>query len=93
MADIATVRQYVALTETLVNEMTKDEVAEVARVLAINIAQYSAKYGEFPLQEAVRLMQAETFDEQDLRMIASGMELLVTTLALSQKEFRPSNEA
>jgi len=92
MADISTVRQDVAHTEQLVGEMTKDQVAEAARLLAINVAQYWRKYGDLPIQDAARLMHADRFSEDELRVIALGMQILVASLTLSQQDFVPSGE-
>ena len=39
---------YAALADALIDRATKDQLADVARLLALNIAWYQERYGDVP---------------------------------------------
>jgi hypothetical protein len=51
MADLSPFEQYYKLLDMLIEKATKEQVAEYARLLALNLAHYQAKYGEIPLED------------------------------------------
>jgi hypothetical protein len=42
---------YLAASDTLIEQGRKEEVAEVARVLALHVAHYQAPYGNVAIEE------------------------------------------
>ena len=46
--DLDRFEQLYRLADRLIGHATKDALAEAARVLPLNLAQYQAKYGELP---------------------------------------------
>jgi hypothetical protein len=55
---------------------TKDQVVDVARLLALNIGYYHEKYGDVPQEELLRLVRAETLDERTQQLLLHGMQNL-----------------
>ena len=51
MPDITELHQYMALVDKLVQIADKDDLAECARLLAMNVAHYEMRYGALPLEE------------------------------------------
>ena len=49
MADLAELREYYTLADRLIDQSSKEELAECARLLALNLAHYQGKYGELPV--------------------------------------------
>jgi len=47
--------QYLTLADQLASVATKDDLAECARLLAINVAHYQSAYGELPLDETLEM--------------------------------------
>ncbi|SFH58363.1 hypothetical protein SAMN05216299_12621 [Nitrosospira sp. Nsp14] len=51
MADLSTFEQYYKLADMLIQKATKEQLAECARLLALNLAHYKARHGKLPLDE------------------------------------------
>ena len=56
MANLSTFEQYYKLADMLIEKATKEELAECARILALNLAHYKARHGELPLDETLALV-------------------------------------
>jgi len=66
MADLSTFKQYYELADMLIEKATKEQLAECARILALNLAQYKARHGEIPLDETLGLVgMDEPNDDQE----------------------------
>lgn len=77
MADLSTFEQYYKLADMLIEKATKDQLAECARLLALNVAHYQGKFGEVPLEETLALLDAEEPSEDQAKLLTVGMENLV----------------
>jgi hypothetical protein len=53
MSDLSTLKQYYKLADQLIEKVSKEDIAECARLLAMNVAHYQSKYGELPLDETL----------------------------------------
>ncbi len=82
MADMELFKQYTDLADHLVANSTKEDVAETARLLALNLAHYQGKYGDLPLEETLAVLNADQPNEDQLKMLVSGMENLVGVLGM-----------
>lgn len=58
MTDLAAFKQYYKLADFLIEEATKEQLAECARLLALNVAHYQGKCGEIPLDETLAALGA-----------------------------------
>ena len=66
MADLSTFKQYYELADMLIEKATKEQLAECARILALNLAHYKARHGEIPLDEKLGLVgMDEPNDDQE----------------------------
>lgn len=80
MADLSGFQQYYRLADALIEGATKDDLAECARLLALNLAHYQGKFGVVPLVGTLADLRAsETNDEQAV-LLRDGMEVLVGVL-------------
>ena len=59
MADMKQFQQYLALADQLVNVASKDDLAECARLLAINLSHYELKNGQLPLDETLAAIYSD----------------------------------
>ncbi len=75
-------RAYWQLSEELIANASKDDLAEVARILALQAAQYARKYGELQLPDLAGLLTATSLDEASLGLLRDGTEALVGVLGL-----------
>lgn len=80
MTDMSMFQQYLKLADQLTSFATKEDVAECARLLAINIAHYESKFGQLPLDETLAMTYAEEPNQAQLDLMAKGMETLVGVL-------------
>jgi len=81
MADIETFPSYAPLADALIERATKDQLADVARLLALNIGWYQQRYGDVPQKTLLKMVRAETLDDDTLGLISTGMQNLVSALA------------
>ena len=72
---------HARLADALIEEATKDQLADVARLLALNIGYYHERYGDVPQEELLKMVRAETLDEDGKRLLLHGMQNLVSVLA------------
>ena len=80
MADLSRFAEYYRLVDVLVEKASKEELAECARLLALNLAHYQELYGEVPLSDTLAMVNAAEPNDQQAGLLADGMELLVGVL-------------
>jgi hypothetical protein len=80
MTDLSEFDQYYKLADMLIDQADKGQIAECARLLALNLAHYQGKYGEIPLDETLAILDAEEPNDDQARLLASGMQNLVGVL-------------
>ncbi len=80
MADLSTFEQYYKLADTLIKQASKEQLAECARLLALNLAHYQGKFGEVPLEETLAILDATEPNEEQAKLLTDGMVNLVGVL-------------
>jgi hypothetical protein len=72
---------YARVADQLIDAATKEQLADVARLLALNCGYYMTKYGDVPKEVLLRMVKAEGVDGQTAPVLVSGMQALVAALA------------
>lgn len=80
MATLLELSHLYNLTDQLLEKASKRDIAEAARLLAVNLAHYKMKYGELPLEETLALLDADKPNAEQTEMLVCGMENLVGVL-------------
>lgn len=80
MADLSSFQQYYKLADILIEQASKDQLAECARLLALNLAHYQGLYGEVPLDKTMAILDASEPNDDQAMLLAGGMEILVGVL-------------
>lgn len=80
MADLSGFVQYYELADALVEKASKEQLAECARLLALNLAHYQGLYGEVPLSDTLAMMNALQPNDEQAVLLADGMGILVGVL-------------
>nr|SPS06241.1 conserved protein of unknown function [Candidatus Nitrotoga fabula] len=80
MSDLLSFQQYYQLADQLIEKSSKEEIAECARLLALNVAHYQSRFGELPLEERQAMLSMSYPNEEQFRLVTSGMEILVGVL-------------
>jgi hypothetical protein len=75
-------KAYWNLSEELIGKATKEQLAETARILALQSAHYARKYGELPLPSLFELLKASKLDPPKVTLLRDGTEALVGVLAV-----------
>ena len=80
MADLSTFQQYYRLADVLIENASREQLAECARLLALNLAHYQGLYGEVSLNEVQAVLDASEPNDDQIILLARGMENLVGVL-------------
>ena len=69
------------LSDELLDDASKDELTDLARVLALNIAQYRDRFGEIPVSDSLSLLlDTQTLGDEQATALADGFEVLITVM-------------
>ena len=82
MAAVTGFTALLQVADQLLEHATKNQLAETARLLALNLAHYQIRFGEIPLANFAKLMKTQEIDDETAKLIAVGMENLVGVLGL-----------
>jgi hypothetical protein len=72
---------YMRSSDTLIAQATKDEIAETARVLAMQVAHCARTFGELPIPELEHLLDPASMDKDSVGLLRDGTAALVGVLA------------
>lgn len=75
-------KAYWQLSEELIADASKDDLAEVARILAMQAAHYARKYGELQFPDLAHLLSATHVNDQSIGLLRDGTEALVGVLGM-----------
>lgn len=70
------------MSEEMIADASKDDLAEAARILAMQAAHYARKYGEVQLPDLAHLLSATAVDDDSIGLLRDGTEALVGVLAM-----------
>ena len=89
MVNMQLFKQYLHLSDQLINFATKEDLAECARLLAINIAHYESVHGPLPLDITLEMTYAEEPNQLQIDLMSRGVESLVGVLGGIVQGFEP----
>ena len=69
---------YWRLSEEMIAKASKDELAETARILAMQAAHMTRKFGEQPMPDYVNLLSAANLDEESIALLREGAPCVVS---------------
>jgi hypothetical protein len=72
---------YAFTADELIAKASKEQLAEVAKLLALNIGWYHQRYGDVPQAELLGMVRAETVDAAGKQLRLHGMQNLASALA------------
>lgn len=80
MATLLELSHLYNLTNQLVEKASKQDLAETARLLAINLSHYQIKFGNLPLDEKLAMIDIARPNAEQTEMLVNGMTNLVGLL-------------
>lgn len=72
---------YWRLSEEMVTKASKEEIVETARILAMQVAHFTRKYGEQELPDFTNFLSASAVDNESVSLLRDGSEAFVGVLA------------
>ena len=78
---------YWRLSEEMIAKASKEELVETARILAMQVAYVTRKYGEQKLPDMSRFLSASTVDSDSVALLRDGAEAFVGVLATVSSGF------
>jgi hypothetical protein len=81
MADLDDFPAYARLADQRIEQATKDQLADVARLLALNIGWYQQRDGDVPQDALLQMVRAESLNADTRTQLSAGMQNLVSALA------------
>ena len=70
-----------SISDRLLDQSSKEQVADVARVLALNVAQYRAQFREIPISESLtQLIHTQELEDNQAKALGDGFEVLVSAI-------------
>lgn len=63
-------KAYWPLAERMIEQATKEQLAETPRILALQASQYARRHGELPLPDLQKLLTATQIDAEQLACCA-----------------------
>lgn len=73
-------RAYWALSEELISNASKDDLAEAVRILAMQSAHYARTYGELEIPDMEHLLSDIDSDGDSIGLLRDGAEALIGVL-------------
>ena len=80
MTDMHKFNQYLTLADQLTSFATKEDLAECARLLTINIAHYESVHGKLSLDATLEMAYIDQPNQSQIDLMTRGMETLVGVL-------------
>ena len=71
---------FLGVSDTLIEQAAKEELADVARVLALLVAHYRARYGDVSIEESLQMLRTEKISDEQAKKLAHGFAVLVEVL-------------
>lgn len=73
MGDLPKFERYYQLADGLIEQSSKEELAQCARLLALNLVHYQTLHGEIPLDQTIAVFGGTKPDETQLKLLSYGM--------------------
>lgn len=73
--------EFSKLVDRLAGDASKDEMADVARLLAVHVGHYERRFGALPLDDAIELLETRALSEDQAGWVADGLENLALAIA------------
>jgi hypothetical protein len=82
MSDLNEFKQCYALSAKLMEELTKEQLAQVTRMLALHLAEYQPRFGDIARSDLLGLLGATKISEEHTKLLRDAMLMLVGYLGL-----------
>ena len=86
-------QQYLITAESKLDELTTDQIATCAKILALQLGKYRLEYGDFPEEVNLQFFELEKMTGETKKIFKMGMEAVLAVIvhveiAEADKEFK-----
>ena len=78
--------KFMKLIEKMVGDASKAQLAETARILALQIGHYQRKFGALPIDETMELLHVPALSKEQAGWVADGREILAAVIAIAPED-------
>ena len=82
MTDLTKFKQYYAVSSRLLDLASREEMAEVMRLLALHVAHLERLYGQAPPSNLFELLGAQELSDDQAELLSDAMQVLTGYLAV-----------
>ena len=82
-------RQYLFTAEDKLNELTTDQIATTAKILALQLGKYRLEFGDFAEEVYQEFIELEEMTEETKEIFKMGMEVMLSVI----KQVETANES
>ena len=73
-------RQYLFTAEDKLNELTTDQIATTAKILALQLGKYRLEFGDFAEEVYQEFIELEEMTEENKEIFMMGMEVMLSVI-------------
>ena len=74
-------QQYLITAESKLDELTTDQIATCAKILALQLGKYRLEYGDFPEEVYQQFVELEKMTEETKKIFKMGMEAMLAVIS------------
>ena len=73
-------QQYLITAESKLDELTTDQIATCAKILALQLGKYRVEYGDLPEKVYQQFVEFEKITEETKKIFKMGMEAMLAVI-------------
>lgn len=77
---------FLELSDKMLHRAEREDLEECARILAVQCAHYRSRFGEIPMADTMALIDSETMNDDQAKLIADGYEMVIGVLGVLEQE-------
>ena len=77
---------FLQLSDKFLARAEREDLEGCARILAVQCAHYQAKFGKLPMSDTLDVLNSETMNDEQAKLIADGFEMIVGVLGVLEQE-------
>jgi hypothetical protein len=79
-------KEYYSLSSKLIKEVSKEDLGEVSRIMALQLADYQQRFGKIPDCDLLGLLGIVEISEEHAKLLRDGMQILIRHLGAIKDE-------
>jgi hypothetical protein len=81
--------KFMKLIDNMLNDASKAQIAEAARILSLQVGHYQRKFGVLPIDVTLELLHVPALSKEQAGWVADGLEIFAAVIAIAPKDDEP----